>query len=96
MSVSKQEVNHIVNLAHLQLGRETTEKFQKELSAILDYISKLDSVDTSNVEPLNHPGGITGAGRSDEVDENRELSQGSVLQNAPEKEDGYIKVKPVL
>ncbi|MEA2020713.1 MAG: Asp-tRNA(Asn)/Glu-tRNA(Gln) amidotransferase subunit GatC [Patescibacteria group bacterium] len=96
MPISKQKVKHIAELSKLQLSKEEVEKFKEELSAILDYIGKLDSVDTGDIEPLSHPSGITSTGREDVVDQDRELAQEDVLKNAPKKDDDYIEVKPVL
>jgi len=52
--ISKEEVKHIAKLARLGLTEEEIEKFQKELSAILDYIEKLKEVDIEGVEPMSH------------------------------------------
>ncbi len=96
MPISKEQVEHIAELSHLQLSPRSLEKFQKELSSILGYIEKLEKLDTDNVEPLTHAAGKASEGREDKVDKDREFSQKAALQNAPEKEDGYIQVKSVF
>ena len=52
--ISKEEVKHIAKLARLGLSEKETEKFQKELSSILDYIEKLKEVDVSGVPEMTH------------------------------------------
>ncbi len=92
--ISKEEVWHIAKLARLGLTEEEVEKFQKELSSILDYIEKLTKVDVSNIEPLSHPFVADNVSRKDEV-----LLTGSgekLLKLAPEEKKGYLKVKSIL
>jgi aspartyl-tRNA(Asn)/glutamyl-tRNA(Gln) amidotransferase subunit C len=52
--ISEDKVKHIAKLARLGLTEKEIEKFQKELSAILDYFEKLKEVDISGVEPTSH------------------------------------------
>ncbi len=49
--ISKKEVQHIAKLARLGLTEKEIEKFQRELSSILNYIEKLKEVDISKAEP---------------------------------------------
>ena len=96
MPISKEDVKHIAELARLELSEEDLEKFQGELSSILEYIEQLKKVKTEEVPPTYQTTDLVNVFRSDKVEEGRELSQDETLANAPEKEDGYIKVKPVL
>lgn len=95
MSISKEEVKHIADLARLELSEEEISKFQKELSSILEYVSQLSEVDTEKVEPTFQTTGLENVFREDKV-EDHELSQKEALKNAPDKKDGYFKVKPVF
>ena len=52
--ISKKEVEHIAKLARIGLTSGEIEKFQKELSSILDYFEKLEEVDVSEAEPTSH------------------------------------------
>ena len=96
MIISKKEVEHIAELARLELSKVEIEKFQGELSSILDYISKLQEVDTKGVKPTFQTTELINVFREDKVQKERTLSQEEVLSNAPEKKEGYIKVKPVF
>ncbi|MCX6758549.1 MAG: Asp-tRNA(Asn)/Glu-tRNA(Gln) amidotransferase subunit GatC [Candidatus Nealsonbacteria bacterium] len=53
--LSKEETEHIAGLARLGLGEEEIERYQKDLSSILDYIEKLKEVDTGDIKPFTHP-----------------------------------------
>jgi len=50
--ISEKEVQRIAKLARIELTKKEVEKFQKDLSAILDYFELLKEVDTKNIEPV--------------------------------------------
>ena len=93
--ISKEEVKHIAKLARLGLSQEEIEKFQKELSSILDYIEKLKEVDVSEVKPMSHSVRIENVMRSDKEKSEKESSK-TLLDSAPETKEGYLKVKQIL
>lgn len=94
MSLTLEEVEHIANLACLELSREEKEHYREQLSAILDYIRKLQEADTSNVIPT--AGMLTGESgmRIDIARPGLETEQ--LLSNAPEKKQNQFKVPPVF
>lgn len=92
--ISRQEVQHIAKLARLGLTEKETEKYQKELSSILDYIEKLKEVDTSGVKPTSHSILIENVMRKDENQDSR-ISQ-KLMELAPETKNGHLKVKSIL
>jgi len=83
--LSKEEVKHIAKLARLGLTDAEIEKFQKELSAILDYVEKLKEVDISGVEPTSHSVLVENIMRKDEV-----------LKFNKKLMEGYLKVKSIF
>ena len=92
--ISKQEVQHIARLARLGLTDKEIEKYQKELSSILDYVEKLKEVDISGIEPTSHSIKVENVMREDEA---KGKSAGNKLIDlAPDKKDKYLKVKPIL
>ncbi len=93
--ITKEDVKHIAKLARLGLTEKETEKFQKELSSILDYFEKLKEIDVSRVEPMSHSVLVENVMRGDESRETGVKSQ-KLLEAAPESKDGYLKVKPIL
>ena len=51
-NLSKEQVEHIAELARIGILDEEKEKFQKDLGAVLDYVDKLEGVDVADVEPI--------------------------------------------
>jgi aspartyl-tRNA(Asn)/glutamyl-tRNA(Gln) amidotransferase subunit C len=94
--ISKEEVKHIAKLARLGLTEKEIEKYQKELSSILDYIEKLKEVDVLKIEPTSHPLEVKNVMREDKKSEGREVKSEKFLDLAPETKEGYIKVKSIL
>ncbi len=93
--ISKEEVNQIAALARLNLTDSDIEKYQKELSGILDYIDQISKVDTKNIEPAAQVTGLTDVVRKD-IKNPSDLNRDEIFANVPDKKDGYIKVKSVL
>ncbi len=60
MTLSLQEVNHIAELARLELGEVELELYREQLSKILDYAQRLEEVDTSSIQPTSasYPPGV--------------------------------------
>jgi len=95
--LNKEEVKHIAKLARLGLTESEIEKYQKELSSILDYIEKLKEADVSKVEPTSHCllGGSPRSEISGEQSGQANKSE-KLLKLAPETENGYLKVKSII
>jgi len=94
MKLSREEVEHIALLARIGLSEEEVERFRKELSSILSYFSRLQEVNTEGVPPTSHVIPLSNVMREDEIAPS--LPPEEVLSNAPEVEEGFIKVPPIL
>ncbi|NTV45546.1 MAG: Asp-tRNA(Asn)/Glu-tRNA(Gln) amidotransferase subunit GatC [Chlorobiales bacterium] len=94
MSVTKQDVEYIANLARLSFKEEEKEKMTKELNTILHYIEKLNELDTSKVEPLINMNERINVLRPDEVVPS--ISNSDALKNAPNSQDRFFKVPKVI
>ncbi|MFW6269164.1 MAG: Asp-tRNA(Asn)/Glu-tRNA(Gln) amidotransferase subunit GatC [Bacillota bacterium] len=92
--ITKKEVKHIAELAHLKLTEEEVETFTRQLGDILDYFEKLDELDTEDVVPTAYTIPMKNVMREDKVEPS--LNQGEVLQNAPEKKQGQFRVPPIV
>ena len=66
-SISTDQVEHIAKLARIELTEKEKGKFSKELSSILDYIDKLNKVDTENIRAIQQITGLETVMREDEV-----------------------------
>ena len=94
MAISKEEVRHIARLAKLRLSPEEIERFQVELSSILDYIEQLRQVDMTGITPAPKYASIGNAPREDEVEPS--LPVDDVMANAPAKENNMFAVPKVI
>jgi len=95
--ISKEEVKHIAKLARLGLTEKEIEKFQRELSSILDYIEKLKEVNISKTEPTSHSIEVKNVMRKDEMKSQKsKVKSQKLLELAPETKESYLKVKSIL
>ena len=96
MKFTKEEIQHIADLARLDLSEAEFEKYGSQLSGVLDYIDQLQEVDTDDLEPTAQVTGLENVYRSDEIKVWADDERLAALGLAPEFEDGQIKVKRVL
>ncbi|MDZ7758178.1 Asp-tRNA(Asn)/Glu-tRNA(Gln) amidotransferase subunit GatC [Rhodohalobacter sp.] len=95
MSVTKDDVYYVANLARLQLDDNEAEGLQKDMNNILGYIETLNELDTSDVEPLEHVTEVISTDfRKDEAKE--PLSHDDALKNAPDADSDYFRVPRVI
>lgn len=94
MSVTKKDVNYVADLARLQLNDDETESLVNDMNQILDYMTTLEELDTSDVEPLEHVIDLEYRLRSDEAKE--PLSHEDALKNAPDADTDYFRVPRVI
>jgi aspartyl-tRNA(Asn)/glutamyl-tRNA(Gln) amidotransferase subunit C len=87
-------VDKIAALAKLEFDPSQKEAMAKDLNKILDFMDKLNGLDTSNVAPLIYMTEETNVLRSDTVEQ--EITQKEALLNAPKKDSDYIKVPKVI
>ena len=90
--ISREEVLHVARLARLELTDDEVAKFQEQLSAIIDAISKVSELDLSDVPPTAHPLEIANTWAEDEPRPCLPLED--VFANAPDRADDYFKVPP--
>lgn len=94
MTLTRADVEHIAQLARLELTPEEKERFREQLSAILEYAARLQELDTEAIPPTAQVIEWRNVMREDEV--RPSLPQKDVLANAPEARDGYFVVPTVL
>jgi aspartyl-tRNA(Asn)/glutamyl-tRNA(Gln) amidotransferase subunit C len=94
MALSREEVLHVAELARLSLSPEEIELFTVQLNEILEYVEKLQELDTSGVAPLAHVIPLFNVFREDQVRESLPLD--AVLENAPAREDGNFLVPRII
>lgn len=98
--LTKDEVKKIAKLARLGISEDEIGKYQKDLSSILDFVDQLKEVDVEGVEPTFQTSGIFNIVRDDEAlatsREDKLKKKDELLNLAPDKQDGHIKVKKVF
>ena len=94
MDLSLTDVEYIANLARLDLNDIEKQLYRVQLSEILDYAARLREVDTSGIPPTARISLDESRLREDQPKAG--LSLRELLSNAPESEEGYFKVPPVL
>ena len=94
MSITKEDVIKVANLARLELTEAEEEEFAPQLNAILEYFEQLQELDTENVEPTTRAIDVNNITREDrqETYSDRE----SLLDCAPEREDDFFRVPQIL
>ena len=94
MSVTLQQVESIAALAKLTFSEEEKETFVEQFNQILQYMEKLDELDTENVEPTYNVLDLKNVTRADIV--KPWLSQEEALANAPKSKHGFFSVPKVI
>lgn len=92
MAITKEEVLHVARLARLELNDAEVERFQGQLSAILDAVSKVAELDLSDVPPTSHPLQVSNAWGEDIP--HTSLTQDEAFANAPDRDDDHFRVPP--
>lgn len=88
--ISDETMEYVGILAKLELSAEEKEAAKKDMSRMLDYIDKLNELDTSGVEPMSHVFPVNNVFREDVVTNGDDRER--ILKNAPQQKDGAFKV----
>jgi aspartyl/glutamyl-tRNA(Asn/Gln) amidotransferase C subunit len=96
--ISEEEIRHIAKLSRLEFSATQLEKFQKEFSAILEYVESLRTVNVDNIEPMAHSVKVANVFRQDDPDiqGTRLADSKKLLELAPGTEGDYLKSRSVF
>lgn len=94
MKISRAQVEHIADLAKLDLTEAEVERYADQLSAILDYVEQLNQVDTSAIPPTASVLPLSNVLRPDRAAPS--LPTETALGNAPDSAEGQFRVAAVL
>ncbi len=92
--IDQAQVRKVARLSRLDLTDSEVEEFTGQLSAILEYVAKMNELDTTDVEPLAHCLPISNIFREDKVKES--LGTEKTLANAPQRDGEFFKVPKIL
>lgn len=88
--ISDETIEYVGILAKLELSEEEREQAKKDMGRMLDYIDKLNELDTRGVEPMSHVFPVNNVFREDEVTNGDDRD--NLLLNAPQKKEGTYMV----
>jgi aspartyl-tRNA(Asn)/glutamyl-tRNA(Gln) amidotransferase subunit C len=94
MTLTRKQVEHIAQLARLKLSDDEIDSYRAQLSAILEYANRLQTVDTSGIPPTSSVLPPRSVLREDKARPG--LLNEDLLRNAPDTEDGQFRVPPIL
>ena len=94
MSIDKDTVKHISKLARISLDEEKIDNLSKDLSSIMQFIEKLNELNTDKTTPLTSIINASLKSREDEVKDGKIRDQ--ILKNSPEKNEEFFVVPKVI
>lgn len=94
MKISEKEIEHIAALARLSLSEEEKVLFGSQLSSILEYMDKLNELDTKDIEPTSHVLSLSNVMRGDVPKDS--LPRDEALMNAPEHTEKFYRVPKII
>ena len=89
-TISNETIEYVAILAKLELTESEKQSAKKDMGRMLDYIDKLNELDTDGTAPLSHIFPVSNVFREDVVINGDDREQ--ILKNAPECKDGAFKV----
>lgn len=94
MEITNEIVDRVATLAKLKFNSEEKDLIKKDLNRMIEFIDKINEVNTEGVEPLVHMNNEINVLREDIVEET--ITQEQALKNAPQKDSDYFKIPKVL
>lgn len=93
--LTKANVLHVARLAKLNLTDNEVSKFLPQLSSVVDFISELEKINTTNIEPTSQTTGLENVFRAGDPKVSS-LDQDKALSGSDETYNGYFKVPAIL
>jgi len=94
MGIDRDTVHYVAGLARLRLTEQELDELTDTMGTILEYVDKLNELDTTDIEPTSHVVDISGHLRPDRVEPG--VTQEQALANAPDTKDGLFKVPRII
>jgi aspartyl-tRNA(Asn)/glutamyl-tRNA(Gln) amidotransferase subunit C len=93
--LTRDDILKLARLSRLKLSDAEVSEFQQEIGAILGYVQMLDDVDTTGLKPTYQVTGLSNVSREDKLIDYG-ISQADLLQNLPDRDGDYIRVKRMI
>jgi len=94
MKITKEVIEYVAHLGRLDLEPHEVDLYTDQLDRILEYMEKLNQLDTEGIEPTSHAIPVECLLREDRVRDSLDIE--SSLQNAPERKGNFFKVPPII
>ena len=94
MKIDKDTVRKIAHLARLEFAEKDENDMIRDMTEILDWVEKLNELDTDKIEPLTNMSYEVNVLREDAVRSHLDHERG--LKNAPNRDSDYFRVPKVL
>lgn len=95
MTIDRDELERAASLAGLDVDDDETESFADALGDIVDYVGKLEELDTDDVDPTTHPTSDTDPPTGDDTVE-APIDSDELMEGAPDEEAGQFRVPRVV
>jgi aspartyl-tRNA(Asn)/glutamyl-tRNA(Gln) amidotransferase subunit C len=92
--IDQKQVRKVAKLSRLDLSEDEIQEFTGQLGAIIEYVEKMNELNTDNVEPLAHCLPVSNVFREDSVRES--IGTDKALANAPDRDDSFFKVPKII
>jgi len=94
LKITKEQVEHVANLARLNLTEEETNQMIKDMEAIINFADQINSLDIKDIEPTAHVIPINNVFREDKV--RPSMDREELLSNAPKEKNGCFSVPKIV
>lgn len=94
MSIDASTIERTVKLANISITNEEKAQYTAQISEILSYVEKINSLDTSNIEPTDHIAELSNVMRTDTIIPSIPISE--IEKFAPQFEKGHIVVPKII
>lgn len=94
MKIDEKDIVKVASLARLELTGAEKDEFSRQLSDIIEYVEKINELDTASVEAADHIVELNNVFRSDTV--SKSIEREELQKIAPDFQDGYIVVPKII
>ena len=94
MKIDEKEIVKVANLARLDLADDEKAEFSKQLNDIIEYVEKINELDTSGIKPADHIVEMKNVTREDSVAKSLDISD--IEKIAPDFDKGHIVVPRII
>ena len=94
--ISKEQVEHIANLARMRLSPEEIDRLQTDLSRVIDYFEILKEASTNEANPMTHSIRVENVTRKDVAEKSAPELRKILVESAPQKKEDFVKVRQIL